>query len=395
MGVKTYIDKNGNTLWMAAICMRSKLHREFKVQRREVGFSTELEARAALKKLRDRAVLEVAQKEVDGRTWRQMIDAWEMALYRGDMLTRHLTAASVADYVGPVRKYTEDWMRKPCSHIVKNDVRRLILDIAKNVSPMRAKKMKFFLALAFRWAIDNDFEPKLKDNPVEGVSVAGLSRHSKRPDILTGDQIRNLLRAAKDLNSPWYWVWAMAVSTGMRSGELHALLWSDVNFEEGLISVTKSWSKRAQVKDSQRFPGGIKGTKTGAWRSIPINNELRSLLLELRQMTGKTPNVLPRIKAWDHNDQSKILRGFCEGIGIKPIVFHALRACFAVQLLQSNVPTVTVMAIGGWEDMKTMMIYVRMAGVDIQGATQNLKLLPLRNAMENVVPLTKEASSNG
>ena len=110
-------------------------------------------------------------------------------------------------------------------------------------------------------------------------------------------------------------------------------------------------------------------------------------------MIHKLQLDLPRIKAWTNNDQAKHLQGFCEGIGIRPIVFHALRACFAVQMLQNGVPTVTVMAIGGWEDMKTMMVYVRMAGVDIHGATQNLKLLPPRDAMANVIPLGMSAQN--
>jgi len=395
MGVKSYMDERGKTLWVASINLRSKLDRKIKVQKKEGGFTSESDAVSTLKKMRDKAVLELSKKELAGKTWKNLVDAWEMALLDGDWVSRQVTAGTVQDYIGPVRKYTEHWTRKPCSSICKNDVRKLINEIGETVSPMRASKMKSFLSIAFRWAIETNFDAGLKENPVHGLSIANLGRRSKRPDILTGDQIRNLLQAAKALGSPWYWVWGTAVSTGMRSGELFALRWTDVNFDQGLISVTKSFSKRAMVKERQKYPDGIKSTKTGTWRSIPINDELRSHLLEIKQITGDTPYVLPRIKAWANNDQAKHLKAFCESIGIRPIVFHALRACFAVQMLQNGVPTVTVMAIGGWEDMKTMMVYVRMAGVDICGATQNMKLLPPREAMANVVPLGKEAPGNG
>lgn len=130
MGVKSYTDKNGNTLWMASLTLRSKLDRQTKIQKKVSGFATQLEALAALKKIRDKADIEVSQKVPVGKSWRYLVDAWELALLRGDLLTRHLTAATVLDYVGPVRKYTEDWMRRPCEIVrggtkTRWEVRRL------------------------------------------------------------------------------------------------------------------------------------------------------------------------------------------------------------------------------------------------------------------------------
>lgn len=394
MATKQYTDQRGNVLWRASITVTSKLDRKLKVHKKEGGFTTERQALDAVKKLRDRALRELAEKEKSGKTWKELVDGWETALLQGDYVSRRLTAGTVQDYVGPVRKYTEDWMRRPCAAIQKVDVRRLINEISATVSPIRASKLKGFLAIAFRWALDNGFDANLRDNPVHGVSVVNLIRRNKRPDILTGEEIRRLLECAKALGSAWYPVWAMAVMTGMRSGELYALLWTDVDFNSGLISVTKSFSKRAMVMERNRFPDGIKGTKTESWRHIPISPDLRAFLVELGEQTGGTGHVLPRIKAWGNNGQAEQLKAFCESIGLKPVVFHALRACFAVQLLQSGVPMVTVQAIGGWEDLKTMQKYVRMAGVDIAGATSNLNLLPPREAIAKVFQLNGARPGN-
>ena len=46
-----------------------------------------------------------------------------------------------------------------------------------------------------------------------------------------------------------------------------------------------------------------------------------------------------------------------------------------------------VMKIGGWKDLKVMQRYVRMAGVEVNGATENLKIMPPRQAMGRVVEL--------
>ena len=45
------------------------------------------------------------------------------------------------------------------------------------------------------------------------------------------------------------------------------------------------------------------------------------------------------------------------------------------------------MKICGWKNLKTMEIYVRLAGVNEAGATECLEILPMEVVMENVVSL--------
>jgi hypothetical protein len=47
---------------------------------------------------------------------------------------------------------------------------------------------------------------------------------------------------------------------------------------------------------------------------------------------------------------------------------------WATLMLSNGVEPVKVMVMGGWKDMKTMMIYIRKAGVDIRGCTAKLDL---------------------
>lgn len=79
---------------------------------------------------------------------------------------------------------------------------------------------------------------------------------------------------------------------------------------------------------------------------------------------------------------------FLIGIGLPKIKFHALRACFATQLLAKGTPAAIVMKICGWKDLKTMEFYVRVAGVEEKGATDCLRILPSEaEVMGNVVRL--------
>ncbi len=77
----------------------------------------------------------------------------------------------------------------------------------------------------------------------------------------------------------------------------------------------------------------IKTTKNRCWRTVPINTELKKLLLHL-QLSRKGEYVLPRLREWERGYQAAELKKFLISIGIRPIKFHGLRACFATQLLQ-------------------------------------------------------------
>jgi len=77
---------------------------------------------------------------------------------------------------------------------------------------------------------------------------------------------------------------------------------------------------------------------------------------------------------WDKGLQAKVLRSFCFINGLPSIKFHTLRACFATQMLRNGVEAARVMKICGWKELKTMQHYVRLAGVEIFGATDKLKI---------------------
>ena len=99
----------------------------------------------------------------------------------------------------------------------------------------------------------------------------------------------------------------------------------------------------------------------------------------------------PRLPGWERSEAAKVLRTYCELIEIPSVRLHALRACFATQMLRNNVPAVTVMKIGGWKDLKTLMKYIRLAGIEVDNATQALSFAPAEVSTSQVVNLFQGA----
>ena len=126
------------------------------------------------------------------------------------------------------------------------------------------------------------------------------------------------------------------------------------------------------------------------WRTVPIESEeVLKLLKELKLQAGKESFVLPRHPEWRMGNQAQVLRKFCETIGIPSVNFHALRATFATMLLRDHIAPIIVMKICGWKDLKTMGRYVRLSGVDVQGSTGHIKLLPDAEVMGRIVELVR------
>ena len=138
----------------------------------------------------------------------------------------------------------------------------------------------------------------------------------------------------------------------MRSGKMYALVWSDIDFERSLISVTKQWTKKH----------GLTQTKSGDNRVVPICQDLKSFLIKLKKAQKNQDSVLSHLTEWTHGEQATVLKKFCKGIGITTVKFHDLRTTFITNMLSQGVPLVKVMSIVGHKKMETTDIYLRLAG---------------------------------
>ncbi len=118
----------------------------------------------------------------------------------------------------------------------------------------------------FEIAVEDGILPR---NPASGIKI---TIPDPKQMVLNAKEVNELLYNARETHHRFYPVWVFALMTGMRSGEMMALRWSDVDFETGLISVTKQWTSK----------DGLHETKANRNRVVPINPELEAFLKELK-----------------------------------------------------------------------------------------------------------------
>ncbi len=210
----------------------------------------------------------------------------------------------------------------------------------------------------FQMAVDDGI---LHRNPTVGIKVKVAEAKQK---VLNKEEIQILLKSANNYNHRYYPIWVLALLTGMRSGELFALKWTDIDFSGDLIHVNKAWS---------RF-NGLTTTKTAKNRVVPISKECSLFLKDLKMKFPEEKFVLPRLRDWESGDQARVLREFCYALNITPVRFHDLRATFITQMLINGAPLAKVMSIVGHASLRTTQGYLRLCGEDVKGATESLNL---------------------
>ena len=349
MGFK--LNPNKPDTWMVWYSKRHPITRK-PVQLRRTGIKSKAEAKKAEVQL----II-----EVENKVKRKVVPSWSKLIedYRQHVMEKGFTKKTTESHYLCLRAHTfEDWGDRLVDTVTSQEIRKLIEDKIGHRAPSHQKYFLGCIRGVFKYALEAGH---IHRNPTPEIKFRIGDKIKK---VLTEGQVALFLDRAKEYNVQWYPHWCLALYTGMRNGELYALAWDKVSFENHRILVNTAWNNK----------DGFKDTKSGDDRIVQIAPKLMELLKELKLQDSKSDFVLPRITKWDKGEQARELRMFLSGLGLPAIRFHDLRATWATLLLSKGVAPIKVMMMGGWKDLKTMQIYVRKAGVEIEGATDCLDL---------------------
>jgi integrase len=150
-------------------------------------------------------------------------------------------------------------------------------------------------------------------------------------------QARALLTAA--VGHPLEALFVLALDTGMRQGELFALLWSDVDFENGCVQAQRSLE---EVNGRHR----VKETKSGRGRRIDVSRFALGILANHRKAALAAGRYRPDAPVFGDeaggwlrkpNFQRRVYRPLQMAAGVPPLRFHDLRHTAATLMLLNGV----------------------------------------------------------
>ena len=215
---------------------------------------------------------------------------------------------------------------------------------------------KYFLALraAFEKAVQWNL---LKENPFGKVKKPKVAE--VLPAFFTEKDFEIFLLAIDDRN--YRELYAMAILTGMRLGELLNLRWSDIDFS----------SKRILIQNSESFT-----TKSKRSRVVPISEDLLRLLTDRKEnIRTESDLAFPNSHGRKLNE-TVVERKFKKAVrraGLnEKLHFHSLRHSFASALVMSGVSLYAVQKLLGHSSSKTTEIYSHLLPQQTHGEVNTL-----------------------
>ena len=237
---------------------------------------------------------------------------------------------------------------KRLNEITAEDIERLKVSI---LSAGRSLRSAQHILAIFRAALNKarDWEVFKGDNPVSKVKIPRFD--NRRVRFLSREEVEKLLEECRKRTTSNNWIYPIvliALTTGMRAGEIFRLKWQDVDFENDLIH--------------------IRDPKSGENRVAFLAPEMKEELLSLEgerdpggyiftNSMGKPFSAIPDV--W----KGIIKRlGFNEGVTDRreKVVFHTLRHTFCSWLAMSGVPLHVIKELAGHKTIQMTERYAHL-----------------------------------
>ena len=181
-------------------------------------------------------------------------------------------------------------------------------------------------------------------NPTENCIIPKIQKQEMK--ILHPEDMKAYLEAADKRGVlPMFY---LELVTGLRKGELTALLWSDLDEERRTISVSKQ-----AVGDRHRNVAISRPKTENSVRKISIPESAIELLRQEHEKHPDNPWMFPSPRTGEmyHPDSiAKLHEKILKDTGLEHIRFHDLRHTFATMALQNGVDVKTVSSMLGHYD---------------------------------------------
>lgn len=317
------------------------------IQKYRSGFTTKKEARAEYSKL-ILAAEEGLAMEKKQPSFKQFIEEIYLPWYK-----TQVKESTYKNRLNTIEKHFKFFYRKKVNEIEPIHVQTWQLKLAKDYSPNYVRIIQGMLSLAFDRAIILGLAKK---NPAR--MVGNIKSKKVKVDFWTLEEFQkviSLLYKGDYYEHYLFICFWLLFTTGLRIGEAAALQWEDIDFESGIISVTKTLYYKSM--NEYKF---VDPKTSASIRTVVIDEDTIRELKDWMEVQKKVLKNCNFVLSYSGIPTSKhtlprALEKLAGLAGVHRIKIHALRHSHVALLISMGVNPLIVKDRLGHEKIQTTL----------------------------------------
>ena len=306
-----------------------------------------------------------------------------------------LKATTRSDYQRIIEKH----ICPAIGELTLSTLRRSVFDqfYARLIEQGMGRTYVIYIHRVLRKALEDAVDDRLLAyNPAEKAKLPRVERRKHRRSPLTLEETRRLVETA--MQTPIGSLVYTAVKTGMRQGELFALQWDDVDWQQRQIHVRRNVQRVKEngrptlVFSSPKSESGNRLISVGEGTMQTLQRQMEVVSMQRAAAGDRWQEfqlVFPSTVGTPRNPSNflKAYRAVLKAANVPQITFHDLRHMAASIMLNNGVPALVVSYILGHAQPSTT--------INMYGHEFSVQEIQAAEMMDQVIPQPEQVYSIG